>query len=102
MAKGEKPKPWKEVRKNIKHRWTTLFILIEWWCEWLSYVFSKLAFFEILEYAGRCAILVVVIFWFAERGERQKAKQYQAWQVINSAHGQKSSGGRYRCPPRFS
>ena len=39
-------------------------------------------------------VLVAVIFYFAESGDRRKQKHYQAWQVINTAQGKGGSGGR--------
>lgn len=36
----------------------------------------------------------VIIFLFVQGKERRKQEQYEAWQVINSAHGQSGSGGR--------
>jgi uncharacterized protein YjbI with pentapeptide repeats len=39
-------------------------------------------------------VLVAVIFYFAETGDRIKQRHYQAWQVINTAEGKGGSGGR--------
>lgn len=36
----------------------------------------------------------VIIFLFVQGEERRKQEQYEAWQVVNSAHGQSGSGGR--------
>lgn len=47
-----------------------------------------------LDYLGRFSILVAVIFYFSESGNRIKQKHYQAWQVINTAQGKGGSGGR--------
>jgi hypothetical protein len=43
---------------------------------------------------GTFSVLVAVIFYFAESGDRRKQKHYQAWQVINTAQGKGGSGGR--------
>jgi len=95
MGKTKKSKrSWQECRKTIKHKWLRPFIFVEWLCERASGFLKKLAIFEILEYAGRLAIVVAVIFYFSESKDRQKAKHYQAWQVINSAQGKPGSGGR--------
>ncbi|MCK4960467.1 MAG: pentapeptide repeat-containing protein [Planctomycetes bacterium] len=94
MAKGEKPRPWKEARKDIKHRWTVPFVRIERCCEWISYGFSRLAFFEILKHACHIAIIAAVIVYFAGGEGRRKVKHYQAWQVINTAQGKPGTGGR--------
>jgi len=40
------------------------------------------------------SIFIAVIFFFLERNDRRKSKHYQAWQVINSAKGHLSNGGR--------
>jgi uncharacterized protein YjbI with pentapeptide repeats len=39
-------------------------------------------------------VLVAVIFYFSESGNRIKQRHYQAWQVINTAQGKGGSGGR--------
>ena len=51
-------------------------------------------FLEVLEYIGRFSVLIAVIFYFAESGDRKKQKHYQAWQVINTAQAKGGSGGR--------
>jgi uncharacterized protein YjbI with pentapeptide repeats len=48
----------------------------------------------VLEYLGSFSILIAVIFYFSESGDRLKQKHYQAWQVINTAQGKGGSGGR--------
>lgn len=55
---------------------------------------ESLAILELLEYLGRFGVLVAVIFYFSESGDRLKQKHYQAWQVINSAQGKGGNGGR--------
>jgi len=57
-------------------------------------VLSRWSFLEVLEYLGSFSILVAVIFYFSESGDRLKQKHYQAWQVINTAQGKGGSGGR--------
>ncbi len=39
-------------------------------------------------------MLIAVIFYFGESGDRLKQKHYQAWQVINTAQGKGGNGGR--------
>jgi uncharacterized protein YjbI with pentapeptide repeats len=39
-------------------------------------------------------VLIAVIFYFGESGDRLKQKHYQAWQVINTAQGKGGNGGR--------
>lgn len=52
------------------------------------------AFLQLLEYLGTFSVLVAVIFYFHDAGNRLKQKHYQAWQVINTAQGKGGSGGR--------
>lgn len=40
------------------------------------------------------SILAAVILFFKEAPARRKREQYEAWRVINSAYGQRTSGGR--------
>jgi uncharacterized protein YjbI with pentapeptide repeats len=47
-----------------------------------------------LEYLEGFSVLIAVIFYFSESGDRLKQKHYQAWQVINTAQGKGGSGGR--------
>lgn len=67
---------------------------MEWVFDWTAYGLSRWAFLEVLEYLGIFSVLVAVIFYFAESGDRRKQKHYQAWQVINTAQGKGGSGGR--------
>jgi len=60
----------------------------------MAYGLSQWAFLEVLEYLGIFSVLVAVIFYFTESGDRRKQKHYQAWQVINTAQGKGGSGGR--------
>ncbi|MFY9801931.1 MAG: pentapeptide repeat-containing protein [Candidatus Acidiferrales bacterium] len=62
--------------------------------DWLAYFLSNWKFLEVLEYMSSLSILVAVIFYFSESGDRAKQKHYQAWQVINTAQGKGGSGGR--------
>jgi len=63
-------------------------------CEWTAFGLSNWAFLEVLEYLGTFSILIAVIFYFSESGNRIKLRHYQAWQVINTAQGKGGSGGR--------
>jgi uncharacterized protein YjbI with pentapeptide repeats len=62
--------------------------------EWVAYLLSNWNFLEVLEYLGRFSILIAVIFYFYESGDRIKQKHYQAWQVVNTAQGKGGNGGR--------
>jgi hypothetical protein len=47
--------------------------------------------FRILEKVG---FAIAVLLFISEMGDRQQQTHYEAWQVINSASGQKTDGGR--------
>jgi hypothetical protein len=90
----ERPRSWRDQRAATRHAWAVPFIAVEWWWEWLAYFLSNWKFLEVLEYLSSLSILVAVIFYFSESGDRAKQKHYQAWQVINTAQGKGGSGGR--------
>jgi hypothetical protein len=70
------------------------FHALEWLLQWSAYYLSRWALLEVLEYLSVLSVLIGVIFYFSEAGDRQKQKHYQAWQVINTAQGKGGSGGR--------
>ena len=70
------------------------FHSIEWVWQWIAYGLGSWAFLEVLDYLGKFTVLIAVIFYFAEAGDRRKQKHYQAWQVINTAQGKGGNGGR--------
>ena len=67
---------------------------IEWALDWAAFVLSRWTLLDVLEYLEGFSVLIAVIFYFSESGDRLKQKQYQAWQVINTAQGKGGSGGR--------
>jgi hypothetical protein len=79
---------------GLKHRWMIPFRAFEWFWEWIAYALSHWSFLEVLEYLGSFSVLIGVIFYFSESGDRIKQRHYQAWQVINTAQGKGGSGGR--------
>lgn len=87
-----RPARWKERKQHT--RWPAPFIFIEWIWEWAAWALSNWALLEVLEYLGTFSVLVAVIFYFSEAGDRVKLRHYQAWQVINTAQGKGGSGGR--------
>jgi hypothetical protein len=89
-----KPAGWSEQLRNTPARWALPFHALEWSLQWTAYFLSRWALLEVLEYLGSLSVLVAVIFYFAESGDRRKQKHYQAWQVINTAQGKGGSGGR--------
>ena len=89
----ERPKPWK-VYAAGKPRWLLPFLAVEWLFAGIAYALSHWSFLEVLEYLGSFSVLVAVVFYFSESGDRLKQKHYQAWQVINTAQHMGGSGGR--------
>ena len=63
-----------------------------------AYWLSGWAFLEVLEYLGTLSLLLAVVSYFLESGDRIKQKHYKAWQVINSAQSKGGSGGRIDAP----
>jgi hypothetical protein len=88
-----RPAPWRQ-RIEAAPRWSRPFKAIEWSSEWVAFFLSNWIFLEVLEYLGSFSVLVAVIFYFSESGNRIKQRHYQAWQVINTAQGKGGSGGR--------
>ena len=89
-----RPRPWGEHKASISHPWTMPLHKFDWTLRLLAHYLSRWALLEVLEYLGTFSVLVAVIFYFAEAGDRKKQKHYQAWQVINTAQGKGGSGGR--------
>jgi hypothetical protein len=90
----ERPERWDERRAKVQRAWAVPFVCFEYGTEWVAYVLSCWSFLEVLEYLGSFGVLVAVIFYFAESGDRLKQKHYQAWQVIDLAQGKGGNGGR--------
>src|SRR5208282_5714388 len=88
-----RPQPWSEYSRHGP-RLALPFHALEWFLQWCAYALSRWALLEVLEYLSVLSVLVGVIFYFSESGDRQKQKHYQAWQVINTAQGKGGSGGR--------
>jgi hypothetical protein len=89
-----RPQPWAVLKRGLKHRWLVPFRAFEWLWEWVAYGLSQWSFLDVLEYLGSFSVLIGVIFYFSESGDRVKQRHYQAWQVINTAQGKGGSGGR--------
>ncbi len=90
----ERPEPWSVRKQYVKHAWVVPFWAVEWCCEWVAFGLGHWAFLEVLDYLEVFSVLIAVIFYFSESGDRLKQKHYQAWQVINTAQGKGGSGGR--------
>jgi len=89
----ERPKPWK-VYVAGKPGWLLPFLAVDWLFAGIAYALSHWSFLEVLEYLGSFSVLIAVVFYFSESGDRLKQKHYQAWQVINTAQHMGGSGGR--------
>jgi hypothetical protein len=89
-----KPQPWLSMRMGVRHRWLIPFHFVDWLSQWAAYYLGQWVFLEVLEYCGTLSILVGVILYFAEAGDRREQRHFQAWQVINTAQGKGGSGGR--------
>src|SRR3974390_1080628 len=92
-AQRTRPLPWKQRKQRVARRWLLPLVAVEWLWEWAAFALSNWAFLEVLEYLGTFSVLVAVIFYFSESGDRVKLRHYQAWQVINTAQGKGGSGG---------
>jgi Pentapeptide repeats (8 copies) len=90
----ERPLAWRKQKAAIRRGWTLPFVAVEWCFDWAAYFLSNWKLLEVLEYLGSLSILIAVIFYFSEAGNRTKQRHYQAWQVINTAQGKGGSGGR--------
>jgi hypothetical protein len=90
----ERPLAWALYRTSARRRWTVPFLAVEWVWEWTAHLLSNWAFLEALEYLSSFGVLIAVIFYFTESGDRLKQKHSQAWQVMNTAQGKGGSGGR--------
>ncbi len=89
-----RPEPWAKYRERVRFDWLIPFYAVDWLFLWMAHFLSRWVFLEVLEYLGTFSILIAVVFYFAESGDRIKQKHYQAWQVINTAQGKGGSGGR--------
>jgi len=90
----ERPAAWAERKQQTKHAWVVPFVAFEWLWEWVAYALSNWTFLEVLDYLETFSVLIAVIFYFSESGDRVKQRHYQAWQVVNTSQGKGGSGGR--------
>ncbi len=93
-APRNRPDSWKVLDSRLKHRWAVPFLAFEWLWEWAAFGLSNWRFLEVLEYLSTFSVLVGVVLYCSESGNRVKLRHYQAWQVINTAQGKGGSGGR--------
>lgn len=88
-----RPESWRELRLKTS-AWALPFRGFNWALAWCAWALSHWALLDLLEHLGTFSVLVAVIFYFADSGNRTKQKHYQAWQVINTAQGKGGNGGR--------
>lgn len=93
-TRPQRPLSWREQRAALKRSWMLPLLAMEWPFQWMAFLLGSWAFLQLLEYLGTFSVLVAVIFYFHDAGNRIKQKHYQAWQVINTAQGKGGSGGR--------
>lgn len=89
-----KPKPEKPQHPTPSSFFQGCYEYPEWCLEWVLYVLSRMAIFEVLELVSRLGIIVAVVLFLLESGERQKRKQYEAWQIVIAMQGKPGNGGR--------
>lgn len=89
-----RPARWAEFRARARHPALVPLFAFDWMGQWLAWLLGNWSFLQVLEYLGSFSVLVAVIFWFSESGQRVEQRHYQAWQVINTAQGKGGSGGR--------
>lgn len=88
------PAPWSEQKAQLRHPALVPLLAFDWVWQWVAWLLSNWSFLRVLEYLGSFSVLIAVIFWFSESGDRIRQRHYQAWQVINTAQGKGGSGGR--------
>jgi len=94
LYEPERPVSWAERRTHCRRAWALPFLRLEWYCEWAAWVLGNWALLEVVEYLGTFSLIIAVVLYFAESGDRTRQRHYAAWAVINSAQGKGGSGGR--------
>jgi len=73
-----RPKPWSVTKRHAASRWLIPLFAFEYVSDWVAYFLSNWSFLEVLEYLGTFSVLIGVIFYFSESGDRVKQRHYQA------------------------
>jgi hypothetical protein len=94
IRQPHRPPAWAERRAQFRTTWALPFHKLEWYLQWVAWALGSWALLEVLEYLGTFSVLIAVIFYFAESGDRMRQRHYTAWAVINTAQGKGGSGGR--------
>jgi len=66
----------------------------EWISKWLVYYTSGLAILNVLEIAGKLAIVVSLVTYVMESGKRREDRHDAAWALIMASHNVGGDGGR--------
>lgn len=93
-VRRKRPPQWSERRRRSTHPLASPFWTLEWCSEWLAYFLSNWSLLEVLDHVQAFGVIVAVVFYFSESGDRLKQKHYQAWLVINTSQGKGGNGGR--------
>jgi hypothetical protein len=94
LRQPTRPPAWSDWRARHRATWVLPFVRLEWYLQWIAWALGNWALLEVLEYLGTFSVLIAVIFYFAESGNRKRQRHYTAWAVINTAQGKGGSGGR--------
>jgi len=86
-----RPANWAKLRTERRPYWRTA---PKWAYSWLVFWSQQWSFLKVLDAAGKFVIIVAVVQWFLESGDRAKERHYRAWAIVNSARGAAGDGGR--------
>jgi len=89
-----KPLSWKQRRQFVHGKWKQPFIYVEWLAETAVFWLKRSAFIELVGIVAGLSMIVAAWQYVGGADDRKKAREYQAWQVINLSHGIGGSGGR--------
>jgi len=94
------PETWSTLRRQHT-KWARPFVWIEWVTEWAVIWLRRWALLDLVNLIASLSVVWAAISYLTSADERaqaqrdqRKAKQYQAWQVINAGEGKGGSGGR--------
>ena len=68
----ERPESWAERKARVRARWAKPFWWMQYQMEWCAYLLNNWTFLEVLEYLSSFDVLVAVVFYFVESGDRLK------------------------------
>lgn len=91
---------WRKLRRDTPS-WLLPLVTIEWATEHLVHLLKQWAFVDLVSIVAGLSLVWAAVSYISSADERrrsaldqQKAKHYQAWQVIALAEGKKADGGR--------